>query len=88
MKKLYTMLLMILPFGMFAQTEHQHHDKCLTDHYYRQYIKENPEYLKQEQQLEIETHKFVNQYIASKARERKQECRSCQSNSCSVSRYT
>lgn len=66
MKKLYTMLLMILPFGMFAQTEHQHHDKCLTDHYYREYIKNNPEYLKQEQQLEIETHKFVNQYIASK----------------------
>lgn len=70
MKRLYTMLtvlaLLSFPAGIFAQTSGAQHDKCLTDHYYKQMMANDPTFRANQQALEVETQQYVNQYVANK----------------------
>jgi len=70
MKNLYTKLLVVaaflLPLNLFAQSTGVNPSKCLAHYYYEQMMATDPAFRAAQQQLEIETQKYVDQYLAER----------------------
>ena len=68
MKHLYPKFLMaamLLPFSIFAQSTVKH-EKCLAHHMYQEEMANSPEYRLNQQQLELETVEYTQQYMDAK----------------------
>jgi PKD repeat protein len=66
MKHVYTLLAVLLPLGLFAQTANVRHEKCLAHHYYEEMMDSDPQFRASQIQLEAETESYVDQYMAER----------------------
>lgn len=72
MNKVYSFALLSLVFALMvfsplmAQQSHQHSEKCLAHHYYREALSSDPSFVANQAQLEMETEQFVAHYMAER----------------------
>jgi PKD repeat protein len=70
MKKMYTLLFVLLalvPFASLAQDPHDHHSKCLAHYLYDQQMANDPQFAANQAQLERETEAYVADYMERKS---------------------